>query len=290
MSATESVRTVGGSANVGWSSRYLVVDGIRTHFLEAGEGEDLVLLHSGEFGASAELSWEHNLEAFAQRYHVIAPDWLGFGETDKVKDFVDGHGRMIRHLARFLEAVGVGEAHFVGNSMGATFALRDAASTMPRLRARSLIIASGGGVSPDNEARRQLIDYDCTLPAMKRLVAAVFHDGGWAADEDYVRRRHRASLAPGAWECAAAARFRSPVAERREDFGVADPTGYERIRPPTLMVAGADDKLKNPGYAEEIASRLPQGRAVVLPRCGHCPNIETSAAFNELALDFLAGL
>ncbi len=66
-------------------SRYVMVDGIRTHYLEGGDGPAVVFLHSGEFGGCAELSWEYNIEAFAQHFHVIAPDWLGFGRTDAIR-------------------------------------------------------------------------------------------------------------------------------------------------------------------------------------------------------------
>ncbi|GAA4536904.1 hypothetical protein GCM10023175_04460 [Pseudonocardia xishanensis] len=65
-------------------SRYLRIDGIRTHYLECGDGPPLVLLHDGSYGSSAELSWYQNLEAFADEHRVIAPDWLGFGESDKL--------------------------------------------------------------------------------------------------------------------------------------------------------------------------------------------------------------
>jgi pimeloyl-ACP methyl ester carboxylesterase len=65
--------------------RFIEVDGIRTHYLEAGEGRPVVLLHSGEFGGCAELRWEFTLPKLAELYRVIAPDWLGFGETDKLR-------------------------------------------------------------------------------------------------------------------------------------------------------------------------------------------------------------
>ena len=49
----------------GLNSRYINVDGIRTHYFEAGKGPTVVFLHSGEFGGCAELSWEFNLPSFA---------------------------------------------------------------------------------------------------------------------------------------------------------------------------------------------------------------------------------
>lgn len=55
-------------------SKFADVEGMRTHYLEAGEGFPVVLLHSGEFGGCAELSWEFNLPALAEHFRVIAPD------------------------------------------------------------------------------------------------------------------------------------------------------------------------------------------------------------------------
>ncbi len=92
---------------MGFQRKTMMVDGLTTSYLEAGEGDPVVLLHGGEFGASAELGWERNIAALAARYRVLAPDMLGFGQSAKVIDFVDGRGMRIRHVARFCETLGV---------------------------------------------------------------------------------------------------------------------------------------------------------------------------------------
>ena len=58
--------------------RTVFVGDIKTHFLEAGQGPELVLLHGGEYGASAEITWKHNIAPLAERFHVVAPDMLGW--------------------------------------------------------------------------------------------------------------------------------------------------------------------------------------------------------------------
>ena len=93
---------------------------------------------------------------------------------------------------------------------------------------------------------------------------------------------------PGAWQCAAAARFKSPAATAKgSGFGGADMTEYENIAVPTLIVAGAEDRLREPGYAQELGGRIPDCEVHVLDACGHCPNIERADDFNHLALRFL---
>ena len=99
----------------GPARKSVLVDGLVTGYLEAGQGDPVVLLHGGEFGISAELGWEHNIEALAAHHRVLALDMLGFGESAKVIDFNDGRGMRIRHIARFCEVLGVDSAHFVGS-------------------------------------------------------------------------------------------------------------------------------------------------------------------------------
>jgi 2-hydroxymuconate-semialdehyde hydrolase len=262
------------------------VDGLVTSYLEAGQGDPVVLLHGGEFGASAELGWEHNVAALAAHHRVLAPDMLGFGQSAKVIDFNDGRGMRIRHVARFCTELGVDSAHFVGNSMGAINLLVDATSGSPLLPMRSLVTICGGGEIQRNSHVDALYAYDATMAGMRRIVEALFYGASFPADEDYVRRRYDSSIEPGAWESVAAARFRRP--------GVAPPSTpssarrYERIRVPTLVVEGERDKLLPSGWAAQIADQIPNGRSVVIADAGHCPQIEQPSVVNEVLLEFLA--
>jgi pimeloyl-ACP methyl ester carboxylesterase len=264
--------------------RTAVVDGLVTSYLEAGAGDPVVLLHGGEFGASAELGWERNIAALAAQHRVLAPDILGFGQSAKVVDFVDGRGMRIRHVARFCGVLGVDSAHFAGNSMGAIMLLTDATSEASQLPVRTMAIICGGGEIQQNHHFDALQQYDATLPAMRRIVEALFHDAGYPADEDYVRRRYESSIAPGAWEAVAAARFRRPDASPTPT--PSSTRSYERINVPTLVVEGRDDKLLPPGWAAAIAKQIDGGRSVVVDDAGHCPQIEQSSIVNELLLGF----
>jgi len=269
-------------------SRYVSVDGIRTHYLEAGDGRTVVLLHSGEFGGCAEISWEFVLPKLAEHYHVLAPDWLGFGRTDKIHDFQQGQARRLTHLRRFVELMCVKDAYFVGNSMGGSLFSRGLSADPDGWPIRALALVSAGGFSPDNEHRRVLLNYDCTREAMRAIVRAMFFAPRWPDDEAYVERRYQMSMLPGAWECTAAVRFKNPQAGERERFGQPDNTPYGNIKVPTLIVAGANDKLRLPGYANELAAKFRNAELHVLDNCGHCPNIERADDANRLLLDFFA--
>jgi pimeloyl-ACP methyl ester carboxylesterase len=267
--------------------RTIVVDGLATSFLETGSGPDLVLLHGGEFGSSAELGWERNIAALATHHHVLAVDQLGYGQSAKVIDFNDGRRMRIRHVARFCELVGVQSADFVGNSMGAVNLLVDASSAQPLLPVRRMVVICGGGEILRNPHSDALFEYDGTFEAMRLIVAALFHDPSYPADERYVRRRYESSLAPGAWEAIAAARFRRPGP--KAVAAASEEPAYGRISVPTLLVEGGGDKLKPAGWAAHIAAQVPEGRSCVIDDAGHCPQIERPEVVNRLVLGFLSG-
>ncbi|MFT3864969.1 MAG: alpha/beta hydrolase [Solirubrobacterales bacterium] len=268
--------------------RTIVVDGLRTGFLEAGvgNGDPLVLLHGGEFGGTAEFGWERNIAALAERHHVLAPDQLGYGDSAKVIDFTEGRRMRIRHVARFCAAVGVESAGFVGNSMGGLNLLVDQTSEQPLLPVSRMVVISGGGEILRNEDSDALFEYDASFEGMRRIVAALFHDPSYPADDEYVRRRHESSIAPGAWESLAAARFRRPDAGPGP--GSPKELPYERVTVRTLVVEGAEDKIKPHGWSAEIAERIPDAAATSVAEAAHCPQIEQADTVNEILLDFFA--
>jgi len=276
----------------GIKSRYINVDGIRTHYLEAGEGPTVVFMHSGAFGGCAELSWEFNLPAFAKHFRVIAPDWLGFGHTDKVFDFANGRDRVFNHMIRFFEIMDIQEADFIGNSMGGSNLARIAAARPVIFPIRSLVLASGGGFAPATEARQQLLDYDGSPKAMRALLDGLFYNKKkWVDNPAYIRKRQKFATIPGTWECTAAVRFKRPTIKKAGgQFGNPDATPYENIDVPVYMVAGKQDRLREPGYAPKLAKRIKGAKVAVYDQACHCPHIEHAARFNREAIAFLKGV
>jgi pimeloyl-ACP methyl ester carboxylesterase len=272
----------------GTFSRYVLVDGIRTHYLEAGTGRRLVLLHDGGFGGSARLTWFMNIGALSNRYHVIAPDWLGFGETDKIYDFGGNRGRRLRHMTRFLETVCVDEAAFIGCSMGATLLLQVAATGEEPWPIAALVSVSGGGFVPLNDARKRALSFDCTLESMRTVVSTYVHQRQWLDDPRMVAERFTQAISPGAWEAVAAARFKSPLAPGQRDFGAEDVTPYAKIAVPAMLAAGCHDVLREPNYAAGVAAAIPNVVLRLFEHSGHLPNIEEADDFNRHVLEFLA--
>jgi pimeloyl-ACP methyl ester carboxylesterase len=270
---------------------FALVDGIRTHYFEAGtehrgKRPSVLLLHSAEYGGAAEFSWEFNIPALAKRFHVLAPDHLGFGLTDKIFDFNGQFNRRIAHIRRFLELTSSGPVHVIGSSMSGGLSLTVAARKQPDWPIASLVICSGGGESPNNDARKVINNYDGSREHMRRILEVMFVDPKWPADEAYLDRRWEMALAPGAWEATSAARFKAPF-RGPTDRSERDNIDYGAIRVPSLIMAGKLDSLRKPGYTDEFVPLMPNATLHVFERAGHMGNIECAAEFNERVLAFL---
>ena len=69
------------ASNVKIASKYFRTnDGVRLHYLEAGAGKPLVLVHG--FSQTAE-QFKFQIEGLGDRYRVIALDLRGHGESEK---------------------------------------------------------------------------------------------------------------------------------------------------------------------------------------------------------------
>ncbi len=97
-------------------SKFADIQGLKMHYLEWGEpaNPDLLLVH-GWTGLGS--SWTSVAEAFQDRYHIIAPDNRGHGQTDKPVT-----GYMLRDFAtdvvELINVLGLEKPAYVGHSWG----------------------------------------------------------------------------------------------------------------------------------------------------------------------------
>src|SRR5512140_2516120 len=113
-------------------SCFLTIQGIRVHYLCAGDGgTTVILLHGGGVDCAA-LSWGGFLPELAENYRVIAPDLPGYGETDR-PDVPYSMNYYIQFLAGFLDQLGTPCATLAGISMGGGIALGFALSNPARV-------------------------------------------------------------------------------------------------------------------------------------------------------------
>src|SRR6476619_7146676 len=159
---------------------------VKLHYLEAGRGAPVVLLHGlGGDGSR----WAPNIDPLAKDFHVFALDQIGFGESDK--PLANYHtGMLAEFLVGFLKAVGVQKASLVGNSMGAGVALYTAVH-YPDMVDR-IVLADGGGYRSASGAaappatadalRRRQLQNSVTREETREFFKILFHDKSLVTD------------------------------------------------------------------------------------------------------------
>src|SRR3982074_96091 len=109
LSLTFSTRAYAAAETI--TSRTAEIDGVKLHYLTAGKGPALILLHGY---AETSLMWKPIMPALAERFTVIAPDLPGIGDSAIPNDGLDMKTAAIRMHA-LARSLGVQKAEVVGH-------------------------------------------------------------------------------------------------------------------------------------------------------------------------------
>lgn len=263
--------------------RDVIVGGHHTRFLVAGEeGKPFVLVHGGGAGADCEGNWADVIARLAPDFRVFAPDMIGFGHSAKpdADTFIYGQAERERHLAAFVESLGVGPVVLVGNSMGGLTAL-GVARDRPDLVDRLILMGSAGIPVPHSDQLATIIDYDFTVAGMERIVRSLT-GGRYVPPPGMVDYRHTLSVDP---DTRAAYKAITGWMKARGGLQI-DEELIQAVKVPTLVVGGKDDGVVPIACAYRFLELIPQSRGYIMPDCGHWPMIERPAEFADVIARF----
>jgi pimeloyl-ACP methyl ester carboxylesterase len=285
----------------GWKHEHVDTNGIRMHYVTAGEGPLVVLLHGfPQFW----YAWRHQIPALATRFQVVAPDLRGYGDTDKPPRVSDYRtGVLAADVAGLVKALGRDKAHVVGHDWGGGVAWTTAiehpevVDKLAVLNCPHPVVFAKALRSNFRQLRRSWYMFFFQLPAIPELVFGLSPERmiectfrGMAirkdtfSDED-LREFRQAIEKPGALTAAInyyRATFRN-VSAMRELERAPKP-----IAAPTLLIWAEEDVAlgKELTYGMEP---LFSGsfRIEYVPNCSHWVNEEQPERVNELLLGFL---
>jgi pimeloyl-ACP methyl ester carboxylesterase len=270
--------------------RDVTASGVRMRVLEAGDPGNpaLVLVH--DFLVSR-LEFDDLIAPLAARFHVLAPDLPGFGESEKpsAARYAYGIEAFAEAIADLIAAFGVGRAHVVGHSMGAAVAITLAAEH-PELVQR--LVLEDALCYPFPMSFRMKLPLVPVVGGIffkqlwgRTLFRAYFRDeifrGDAAVPLSRIDRHYQLFNAPSARESAHAV-LRAVLDARPV---VARLT---RITAPTLVVWGRDDRLFPAQSAQRLAREIPGARLEIMD-AGHSPHEERAEEFVALVTQFLEG-
>lgn len=242
-----------------------------------GSGEPLIMVHG--LGGNSNV-FQPQLKALAARFRVIRPDLPGSGRSP-----LNGHSSIpgyVDALVRMARVLGAEKAHWAGHSMG-TIVCQHIAAEHPSM-VRSLALFGPLVAPPD--ANRQ---------GLKQRAAQARSEGMAPIAEAIVEAATSADTKANQPVVAAFVRelvMRQPAegyAQSCEALAAASPADIDRIRVPTLLVTGDEDRIAPPSEVRAMQARMSGSRLSVLSRCGHWTTLERAAECNAAFRDFYTG-
>jgi 4,5:9,10-diseco-3-hydroxy-5,9,17-trioxoandrosta-1(10),2-diene-4-oate hydrolase len=261
---------------------------------ETGSGPAVVMLHGGGPGASGVSNYSRNIDAIAQQFRVIVPDMPGYGRSAKGVDQRDPFGYLADMIRGLLDELGLATAYLVGNSYGGAAALRLALDTPQRVD--KLVLMGPGGIGttrtvPTAGLKSLLSYYGGDGPSREKLEAFIrnylVYEGASVPD-DLIDLRFAASIDPEVVVDPPLRRPSGPMAPRtlwRMDL--TRDSRLKRLRTPTLVLWGRDDKVNRPAGGPMLVNLMPNAELVMTSRTGHWMQWERADLFNRLVVDFL---
>ena len=267
----------------------VLVDGRRIHYLRAGSGPPLILVH-GLIGSLR--NWRLNLDALAEAATVYALDLHNMGQSDRVPGLDPSLEATADRLFAVMDALGLAQADVAGHSHGGAVALALAARCPERVR-RLILFAPA---NPFCHQAHHLIRFYAGRPG--RLLAHLIpHLPRWTAAIALRRMYGNPSrIRPGALEgYTAGLRVRGTVdhVTRILRLWDSDMAHLRSTLPavagtPTLLIWGDADRAVGLGSARKLHRLLPRSTLLILPGVGHIPFEEMPEPCNRAMLDFLA--
>jgi 2-hydroxymuconate-semialdehyde hydrolase len=256
--------------------------GLKTNYLEAGDGEPVVLIHGSGPGVTAYANWRLAIPGLAAKYRVLAPDIAGFGYTERKDDTQYNLDFWVRHLTEWMDAVGVKKARFVGNSFGGALTLALTARH-PELVDRFVLMGAAGVDFEVGAGLDAVWGYQPSLDNMRELARSFAYDTSIITD-DLVKSRYEASIRPGFQESYSKL-FGAP--RQRHAKALATPEAeIRKITQRALVIHGRDDKIVPLSNSLKLHALLLHSDLHVFGECGHWTQIERKDQFVKLVLDF----
>ena len=269
----------------GLSHERLSVRNLNIHYYQGGpaSGETLVLLHG--FAADKD-NWLRFSRHLTKDYRVIALDLPGFGDSDLPPGSYDV-GTQAERLADILDAMGVQQAHLLGNSMGGHIAAIFAARYPDRVRSLALL-ANAGIDSPHKSELYRLLTGGAPNPLVVKqpqdfdnLLQFIFVEPPYLPEslKRYLGERSMAKAA-----------YYERVFKQLVERAIPLEPELAKIQAPTLLLWGKQDRVLDVSSIEVMQPLLGKPSVVIMDNVGHAPMLERPEESALLYRQFLEGL
>lgn len=258
----------------------VIVNNVTMHYIQAGQGSPLLLLHG--LGGSHEM-WLPIVPDLARSYRVIAGDHRGHGASDKPRGQYTVRLFSDDWLA-LMDALKINRAHVLGLSMGGAIAMRLGVEAPQRVSSL-ILVDTWAHPHPDFLALlRQRLEKLAAgdLAAYAEVAIPQVYSPRFIHAHPQAMAEYRARVA------------RANPDSLRSAIGACmshDMQGaLARIQAPTLVIVGSEDRLVPPFHSEYIQRAIPKASLRVIEESGHIPHLEAPERFLKVVREFLSSV
>ena len=268
----------------------ILVNGVELHYISAGSGEPVILLHGGQGDYR---SWEPQMAELARYYHVISYSRRYNFPNQNPQTATDHSARTeAADLQAFIKALRLKHVNLVGTSMGAATALIFAIDHPGKVR--RLIIAEPPVLAwakrfPEGDAL-----YQDFMQRIQDPARAAFAAGD---DEAAMRFFVDGFATPGRFDALPPearlgvmqnAGFFRMMARSQDPYPDIPRASLRQLSMPVLVITGEKTIAIHRRIDEELSRLIPRARSATIPAAGHGSPRENPQAFTEVVENFLA--
>jgi pimeloyl-ACP methyl ester carboxylesterase len=269
----------GGNPEIGATAD---ANGIKTNYLEVGNGDPVVLIHGSGPGVTSYANWRLVMPALAEKFRVVAPDMVGFGFSERPANIEYSVQTWADQVVGLMDTLEMPKAHLIGNSFGGAIALRIAAQH-PDRAGKLVLLGSMGVPFPITEGLERVWGYEPSFDNMRKVLD-VFAYSRELVNDELAEVRYRGSIQPGFQE-SFAAMFPAPR-QRWVEAMCTPEDDIRRLPHRTLIVHGREDQVIPVQTSLRLMELIDNADLSVFSHCGHWSMIERTADFNRAVTEF----
>ena len=257
--------------------KFVQVGTNKIRYLEGGGSDGNILLVHG-LGASAE-RWARVIPHLSKKYHVVVPDLIGFGFSDKPS--VDYTPLFFsQFIFDFIKTLGITRTSLIGSSLGGQI-VAECAITQSKM-IEKIVLVSPSGIMKQSTPTLDAYMLAALYPTQDGAKTAFQMMAGINKEIDsdtingFIQRMTLPNAKMAFMSTMLGVRNSAPLSER-----------LARISVPTLVVWGRHDTLIPITYSKDYVSSIKNCQLVEMESSGHTPYVEEPEKFSEIVLRFL---
>lgn len=249
---------------------------LKTAYLSAGNGDTVIFLHGAGAGA---VTWYPSIGVISKNFHVLAPDIVGYGESDKPNaPYIRPY--FSKWLKDFLVVMKISKAHVVGLSQGGAIALQFTLDYPEMVDKLVLVDAAGLGAKVSFLPLFSMVWMNNFPSAIANRFNSpyILHKIG---NRDPNHSLYSVAVIKSTGGKNAFQQGRGAAVSKIPDEQL------QKIENETLIIWGKEDQLFPVEYGERASKLFPNAKFCIIEDAGHLPLMDQPEIFNTILLDFL---